>query len=114
MPGGGRDGQPHLYQRNRSGNLKGRFYTRASASAGGAIPCRGFPEDEMKKTQALNPAVRYKLDQVDDRFVPIEAGWKYTVGDYTLEMISVPGHTPECDVLGKETGHHVHGRSYPV
>ncbi|MFR3987308.1 MAG: MBL fold metallo-hydrolase, partial [Clostridium fessum] len=22
----------------------------------------GFPEDEMKKTQALNPAVRYKLD----------------------------------------------------
>ena len=54
----------------------------------------GFPEDEMKKTQALNPAVRYKLDQVDDRFVPIEAGWKYTVGDYTLEMISVPGHTP--------------------
>ena len=48
----------------------------------------------MKKTQALNPAVRYKLDQVDDRFVPIEAGWKYTVGDYTLEMISVPGHTP--------------------
>ena len=26
----------------------------------------GFPEDEMK-TQALNPAVRYKLDQVDDR-----------------------------------------------
>ena len=45
----------------------------------------GFPEDEMKKTQALNPAVRYKLDQVDDRFVPIEAGWKYTVGDYTLE-----------------------------
>ena len=54
----------------------------------------GFPGDEMKKTQALNPAVRYKLDQVDDRFVPIEAGWKYTVGDYTLEMISVPGHTP--------------------
>ena len=48
----------------------------------------------MKKTQMLNPAVRYKLDQVDDRFVPIEAGWKYTVGDYTLEMISVPGHTP--------------------
>lgn len=48
----------------------------------------------MKKTQALNPAVRYKLDQVDDRFVPIDAGWKYTVGDYTLEMISVPGHTP--------------------
>ena len=38
--GGGRDGQPHLYQRNRSGNLKGRFYTRAPASAGGAIPCR--------------------------------------------------------------------------
>ena len=31
----------------------------------------GFPEDEMKKTQALNPAVRYKLDQVDDRFVPM-------------------------------------------
>ena len=69
----------------------------------------------MKKTQALNPAVRYKLDQVDDRFVPIEAGWKYTVGDYTLEMISVPGaYAGQCDVLGKETGHHVHGRSYPV
>lgn len=45
----------------------------------------------MKKTQMLNPAVRYKLDQVDDRFVPIEAGWKYTVGDYTLEMISCRG-----------------------
>lgn len=54
----------------------------------------GFPEDEMKKTQALNPAIRYKLDQVDERFIPIEAGWNYTVGDYTLEMISVPGHTP--------------------
>ena len=40
--GGGRGGQPHLYQRNRSGNLKGRFYTRASASPGGAIPCRGI------------------------------------------------------------------------
>lgn len=75
----------------------------------------GFPEDEMKKTQALNPAVRYKLDQVDDRFVPIEAGWKYTVGDYTLEMISVPGpYAGQCDVLGREAGHHVHGRSYPV
>ncbi|MFQ8841382.1 MAG: MBL fold metallo-hydrolase [Clostridium fessum] len=40
--GGGRGGQLHLYQRNRSGNLKGRFYTRASASCQRAIPCRGI------------------------------------------------------------------------
>lgn len=48
-------------------------------------------------------------------FVPIDAGWKYTVGDYTLEMIFVAGaYAGQCDVLGKEAGHHVHGRSYLV
>ncbi len=53
----------------------------------------GFPTDQLD-VLFLAPVTQYSLDGLDDRFTPLKEGEKLTAGGYTLEHISVPGHTP--------------------
>ena len=42
----------------------------------------------------VNPANQQTLKELTDQFVPLQTGNTIDVGEYTLETIIVPGHTP--------------------
>ena len=73
----------------------------------------GFPEELLNVTETVNPASRYKLDALDERFCPLREGDKIQAGPYSLTMISVPGHTPRNAMFWEEkhrfmfTGDHI-------
>ena len=54
----------------------------------------GFPEEEVAIITRTNPARNLgpKLDL--DCYVPVEEGEVFQIGDYRLEVLSVPGHAP--------------------
>ncbi len=54
----------------------------------------GFPADLLEEVYATNPARTEKMPGVDPRFHPLQDGDTLRVGDYTLETLLVPGHTP--------------------
>ena len=73
----------------------------------------GFPEAILDQTQKVNPAVRYRLEKLDDRFVPVQEGDRIQAGNCELEWVSVPGHTPGNMMLWEKkrgimfTGDHI-------
>lgn len=54
----------------------------------------GFPEDMLMDIFKVNPAMTEKMPFVDPRLYPLHDGDCMKAGDYTLETILVPGHTP--------------------
>ena len=73
----------------------------------------GFPEEVLRRTERENPAVRYRLETLDSRFVPVEGGDRLEAGGCELEWVSVPGHTPGNMMLWEKkrgimfTGDHI-------
>jgi glyoxylase-like metal-dependent hydrolase (beta-lactamase superfamily II) len=53
----------------------------------------GYPKDELERTQTANPARKY-LPEVTFPSVPIEDGTRLSYGDFHLECVWTPGHTP--------------------
>ncbi len=65
----------------------------------------GFPEDKLSYVADNNPAFQMTLEKIDDRFWAVEDGTEIPVGDYRLQVLSVPGHTPGNTMLWlKEQG----------
>lgn len=54
----------------------------------------GMPLRIVEEAAAVNPADNQALDQITDQFVALQEGDVLTVGEYALETIVVPGHTP--------------------
>ncbi len=54
----------------------------------------GFPAALLEEVYATNPARTEKMPGVDHRFLPLKDGDVLRVGDYALETLLVPGHTP--------------------
>ncbi len=54
----------------------------------------GFTPEMMERLMGTNPARIYALKKLSDSFTPLPAGQKLVVGDFALEAILVPGHTP--------------------
>lgn len=54
----------------------------------------GFEPEMVVRIQNTNPAAKATLLRVDERFTCIWDGRKYYVGDYVIQAISVPGHSP--------------------
>ena len=54
----------------------------------------GFPEDLLTIIFPRNPAEQLGMQQQDKRFTPLEDGELLHVGDFHLQTIYVPGHTP--------------------
>ncbi len=50
-----------------------------------------------------NPAIRYRISEFDRRFTPLDPGDRIQAGNYELEVISVPGHTPGNTMLWLES-----------
>lgn len=63
----------------------------------------GFPEEELNKSRAINPAIAYATKSI---FNPItfDDNFKFKVGEYEFTAIMTPGHTPghACLYLEKE------------
>jgi glyoxylase-like metal-dependent hydrolase (beta-lactamase superfamily II) len=53
-----------------------------------------FPEDLLDLVCATNPAITMAPEKVDERFYGLSNGEALDVGNYSLQMILVPGHTP--------------------
>ena len=54
----------------------------------------GFPPEELRITTGTNPARTLGPDLDLPNYQPLEDGDRLTVGEYTLEVIAAPGHTP--------------------
>ncbi len=54
----------------------------------------GFPEEELQEMYRTNPAMTECLKETDSRFYGLKNAAVLNVGDYYLETIQVPGHTP--------------------
>ena len=54
----------------------------------------GFPRDLLMEVFDTNPAMTEKMPDIDPRLCGLKDGDRISVGDYTLETILVPGHTP--------------------
>lgn len=54
----------------------------------------GFTKEMIDVIYANNPAVQMALKEISDDFVGFKDGDTFTVGEYTLKAIIVPGHTP--------------------
>lgn len=73
----------------------------------------GFAAGEVDYIQTHNPARMMSLPEVTDAFQGVEDGQVLTVGEYRLQAILVPGHTPGDLMLWAEeqgimfTGDHV-------
>ena len=68
------------------GHLPEARYTR--------FALEGFDPDALEAMSAVNPAISEALRTIDGRFKPLQSGSLLHVGDYTLETLLVPGHTP--------------------
>ncbi|MDR2180731.1 MAG: MBL fold metallo-hydrolase [Synergistaceae bacterium] len=53
----------------------------------------GYPRDELTRTQMANPARKY-LPEVKFDSVPVAEGTRLSYGDFRLECVWTPGHTP--------------------
>jgi|YelNatPaOPRAMG01_1025707.scaffolds.fasta_scaffold09925_6 glyoxylase-like metal-dependent hydrolase (beta-lactamase superfamily II) len=53
----------------------------------------GFPEDEAKKVVKIHPGVKY-ISELTCEITFLEDGEKIEYGDFLLEVVSTPGHTP--------------------
>lgn len=62
----------------------------------------GFPEDLVQRAHDTHPGYRFAPDPSFDRYEPLEPGSTLTVGDYQLQIIHTPGHTPGNTVLWME------------
>lgn len=73
----------------------------------------GFPREMMEYVRDTNPASRFALDQVDERFTALGEGDRIRCGGYEFCVLLVPGHTPGNVMLWEEkrgimvTGDHV-------
>jgi glyoxylase-like metal-dependent hydrolase (beta-lactamase superfamily II) len=63
------------------------------ASIGRRLMDEGYPRDELERTQAANPAKKY-LPEAKFVSVPVVDGTRLSYGDFRLECIWTPGHTP--------------------
>ena len=54
----------------------------------------GFDAEMLDSMSKINPAMTESLRTVDDRFQPLRDGDLIHIGDYVLETLLVPGHTP--------------------
>lgn len=54
----------------------------------------GFTEGMLAEVFATNPAMIERMERIDERTKGIQDGYQIQVGDYTLETLLVPGHTP--------------------
>jgi glyoxylase-like metal-dependent hydrolase (beta-lactamase superfamily II) len=53
----------------------------------------GYPRDELEHTQRANPARKY-LPDAKFTSVPVMDGTRLSYGDFRLECVETPGHTP--------------------
>jgi glyoxylase-like metal-dependent hydrolase (beta-lactamase superfamily II) len=73
----------------------------------------GFPEDVVDRIQKNNPARIYGISRMDDRFTDLDEANALGVGQYSLTVVPVPGHTPGNTMLWLEsqkimfTGDHI-------
>lgn len=54
----------------------------------------GMPADMVERIQTTNPARLAALREIDERFVPIRDGHIFRYGEYELEAVLMPGHSP--------------------
>ncbi len=54
----------------------------------------GFPKEELAVTTATNPARTLGADLDLPNYRAVKDGEVISVGDYTLEVVATPGHTP--------------------
>ena len=54
----------------------------------------GFTQEMMDEIYRTNPAFTEGMTEIDDRFIKLKDGDVVRAGDYELETILVPGHTP--------------------
>jgi glyoxylase-like metal-dependent hydrolase (beta-lactamase superfamily II) len=53
----------------------------------------GYPKNEFERTQTANPAKKY-LPEVKFTSVPVADGTRLSYGNFRLECVWTPGHTP--------------------
>jgi glyoxylase-like metal-dependent hydrolase (beta-lactamase superfamily II) len=63
------------------------------ARVGRRLLNEGYPKDELERTQAANPAKKY-LPEATFASVPVVDGTRLSYGDFRLECVWTPGHTP--------------------
>lgn len=63
----------------------------------------GFPEELLNKIKESNPAFTNTMDGINAQFHGLQEGEIIKVGDYSLQTISVPGHTPGCAMFWIES-----------
>jgi glyoxylase-like metal-dependent hydrolase (beta-lactamase superfamily II) len=61
--------------------------------AGKRFLSEGYPQNELKRTQGANPARKY-LPEAKFASIPVVDGTRLTYGDFHLECVWTPGHTP--------------------
>lgn len=54
----------------------------------------GFSPELLEEIDKINPAVIWSPPCVTDQYLPLKAGEIHDVGEYHLEVIPTPGHTP--------------------
>jgi len=74
--------------------LKKALSGRHSQEMHRRMVAEGFPEGLLTEIEATMPSRKYAIEVIDGRFNELDEGDSVTVGDYCLQMVSVPGHTP--------------------
>jgi glyoxylase-like metal-dependent hydrolase (beta-lactamase superfamily II) len=90
-------------------------YLRGETSAAmrDRLISEGFPQDLLKRIDATNPGRVNTLEYMTPRFYGLADGELIKVGEYTLQTIPAPGHTPGNSMFLMEaqrimfTGDHV-------
>lgn len=73
----------------------------------------GYPSEVLALSDKINPATRRLVERVDNHFRGITQSDRISIGQYVLQPIFVPGHTPGHIMLWEEntrimfTGDHV-------
>jgi len=73
----------------------------------------GFPEAVLSEVEKRGPQGNMASDRVDERLTAVSEGDIVKAGDYSLEVVAVPGHTPGNLMLWMEeqktmfTGDHI-------
>jgi glyoxylase-like metal-dependent hydrolase (beta-lactamase superfamily II) len=75
-------------------SMRTGFDPRAKSHPMGEYAARsGFPAEELRASLQNHPGFKYGSRTVVD-YIPLKGGETFEVGDYSLETIRTPGHTP--------------------
>lgn len=93
--------------------MKAYLYGSTDGRSRARFRAEGFPEDLLSIMYDGDPAEKPRLQKLDERFCALKDGEALQIGEYRLQVVPSPGHTPGNMMLWEErtgmmlTGDHV-------